>query len=82
MKDVRYAAEALANLKRYGNIATRARKAIVEYAADPVAHANNVTRLVGSEASRMRVGDYRVIFVETEREVVVIRIGPRGTVYE
>jgi mRNA interferase RelE/StbE len=47
-----------------------------------VAHANNVTRLVGSDASRMRVGDYRVIFVETDQELVVIRIGPRGNVYE
>jgi mRNA interferase RelE/StbE len=52
-----------------------------EYAADPVAHANNVTRLVGSSSSRMRVGDYRVIFVETENELSVVRIGPRGGVY-
>jgi mRNA interferase RelE/StbE len=82
MKAVRYTAEALANLRRYGNIAARARGAINEYAADPGAHANNVTRLVGSEASRMRVGAFRVIFVETDHELVVTRIGPRGAVYE
>lgn len=82
MKAVRYSAEALANLKRYGNIASRARKAINDYAADPAAHANNVTRLVGVGASRLRVGDYRVIFVETDQELVVTRIGPRGNVYE
>jgi mRNA interferase RelE/StbE len=82
MKAVRYSVEALANLKRYGNIAARARKAINDYAADPAAHANNVTHLVGMEASRMRVGDYRVIFVETDQELVVTRIGPRGGVYE
>ena len=82
MKAVRYSAEAIANLKRYGNMARRVRKAINEYAADPTAHANNVTRLVGSPASRMRVADYRVIFVETEQELVVTRIGPRGNVYD
>jgi mRNA interferase RelE/StbE len=82
MKAVRYSAEALANLKRYGNVAARARKVINDYAANPAAHANKVTRLVGSNASRMRVGDYRVIFVETDQEVMVTRVGPRGNVYE
>ena len=82
MKTVRYSAQAIANLKRYGNMTARVRKAINEYAADPAAHANNVTRLAGSPASRMRVADYRVIFVETEQELVVTRIGPRGDVYD
>jgi mRNA interferase RelE/StbE len=81
MKMVRYTTEALRNLKRYSNMAVRIRRAMEEYAADPVAHANNVTRLVGSSSSRMRVGDYRVIFVETENELSVVRIGPRGGVY-
>jgi mRNA interferase RelE/StbE len=82
MKTVRYSAQAIANLKRYGNMTARVRKAINEYAADPAAHVNNVTRLVGSPASRMRVADYRVIFVETEQELVVTRIGPGGDVYD
>ena len=111
MKAVRYSAEAIANLNRYGNMAARVRKAINEYAAQPrvldlsvffealkpAAHANNVTRLVGSPASRMGVADYRVIFVETEQELVVTRsaadasrhigsrrdpIGPRGNDYD
>jgi mRNA interferase RelE/StbE len=82
MKAVRYSAEAIANLKLYGNMAARVRKAINEYADNPAAHANNVTRLVGSPASRMRVAGYRVIFVETEQDLVVTRIGPRGSVYD
>ena len=82
MKRFRYTTEALRNLKRHGNMAPRIRRAIEEYAADPAAHANNVTRLVGSSASRMRIGDYRVIFVETEAELSVVRVGPRGDVYE
>jgi mRNA interferase RelE/StbE len=82
MKAVRYTTEALRNLKRHGNMAVRIRRAMEEYAADPAAHANNVTKLVGSSSSRMRVGDYRVIFVETEAELSVVRIGPRGGVYD
>jgi mRNA interferase RelE/StbE len=82
MKTVRYSTEALRNLKRHGNMAARIRRALDEYAADPAAHANNVTQMVGSSASRMRIGDYRVIFVETETELSVLRIGPRGGVYE
>src|ERR1700722_16947025 len=70
MKAIRYSAEAIANLKRHGNMAARVRKTVNEYAANPAAHANNVTRLVGSPASRMRVADYQVIFVETEQELV------------
>jgi mRNA interferase RelE/StbE len=82
MKTVRYSTEALRNLKRYGNVAARIKRAVEEYAANPAAHANNVTQLAGSSASRMRVDDYRVIFVETETELLVIRIGPRSGVYD
>jgi mRNA interferase RelE/StbE len=80
MKTVRYTTEALRSLKRHGNAAVRIRRAVEEYATDPAAHANNVTRLVGSSASRMRVGDDRVIFVETEAELSVLKVGPRGGV--
>jgi mRNA interferase RelE/StbE len=82
MKAARYTTEALRNLKRHGNMAGRIRRAVEEYAADPAAHANNVTKLVGSSSSRMRVGDYRVIFVETEAELSVVRVGLRGGVYD
>jgi DNA-binding XRE family transcriptional regulator len=63
-------------------MAARIRRAVEEYAADPAAHANNVSKLVGSSSSRTRVGDYRVIFVEAETDLSVIRIGPRGGVYD
>jgi mRNA interferase RelE/StbE len=82
VKTVRYTTEALTNLKRRAAIATRVRKAIDVYVANPTAHANNVTRLVGSAASRMRVGDYRVIFVETATDLTVVRIGPHGGVFD
>jgi mRNA interferase RelE/StbE len=57
---------------------------IEQYAADPSSLANNVKALQGAGAGlrRLRVGDYRVIFDETDTVVAVIRIGPRGSVYE
>jgi mRNA interferase RelE/StbE len=82
VKTVRYTTEALRNLRRYGNVAARIRRVVEEYAEDPAAHANNVTRLVGSSASRMRVGDWRVIFVETEAALSIVRVGPRGGIYD
>lgn len=62
VRTVVYSGEALKQLKRHGNVASRVRKAMAEYAADPAAHANNVTRLAGSTALRMRVRDFRVVF--------------------
>ena len=44
--------------------------------------ANNIKKLVGSDEMRLRVGDYRIIFTETENEIIVSRIGPRGSIYE
>jgi len=82
VKTVRYHPDALRSLKRHGNVAARLRKAIDEYAADTGAHANNVTRLVGTPAFRLRVGDFRVIFEETEADIVVTAIAPRGNVYD
>ena len=82
MKTVRYSPDALKSLRRYGNVAARARKAIEEYAAETGAHANNVTRLVGSMACRRRVGDFRVIFEENDTDMVVTKFAPRGDVYD
>lgn len=82
MKTVRYTSDAARDLRRHGNMAGRVRRAISEYASDSSAHANNVIRLAGSTALRLRVGDYRVIFEETETELLVTKIGPRGGVYD
>lgn len=70
------------NLRRQGNMAARIDRAVQEYADGKSAHANNVTTLVGSNDKRMRVGDFRVIFIETEDLITVVRIGPRGGIYE
>lgn len=82
MKDVAYGRDAIRSLRRHGNMAGRIRAAILEYAADSRAHVDNVTQLVGSPAKRLRVGDFRVVFDETETTITVTKAGPRGDVYD
>lgn len=82
MKIVTYSRDAAKDLRKHGNVASRIRTAISEYATDQTAHANNVTQLVGSSQKRMRVGDFRVLFDETETEIVVAKVAPRGGAYD
>ncbi len=82
MKSVAYSRDAARDLRRHGNVSDRIRRAIREYAADPQAHGNNITQLVGSPAKRLRVGDFRVISDETATTITVTKIGPRGGVYD
>jgi mRNA interferase RelE/StbE len=63
-------------------VSDRIRSKIRQYAADPVSTSNNVKKLQGEQAYRLRVGDWRVIFDENDVVVSVIRIGPRGDVYK
>jgi mRNA interferase RelE/StbE len=74
--------EAARDLKRHGGVADRVRKAVSEYAADPTAHSNNVTQLVGSPLWRMQVGDFRVIFEKTADMITVTKVRPRGSAYD
>lgn len=69
-------------LRRHRQDAERILGKIEEYAREPTALLNNVKRLSGSNALRLRVGDYRVIFEESDTEIVVTKIGPRSSIYD
>lgn len=69
-------------LRKHRADAERILSKIESYAADPAARANNVKALQGSTALRLRVGEFRVIFEETASEIIVTKIGPRGSVYD
>jgi mRNA interferase RelE/StbE len=58
------------------------RTKIAQYAEDASSQANNVKRLVGVDAKRLRVSDFRVILTETNDTITVLDIGPRGGIYE
>ena len=77
----RQAAKVLMRIDRATSMRIRAK--IAQLADDPASLANNITPLKGGEGlSRLRVGDWRVIYTETLVIVSVVQIGPRGGVYE
>ncbi|MFM2041687.1 MAG: hypothetical protein RLY86_263 [Pseudomonadota bacterium] len=84
MYEVRYTADALKTLRRIPRTtALLIRAKVTALAADPMA-AQQVKKLKGRDAYRLRVGDWRVIYeIENGRMVIiVVKIGPRGDVYD
>jgi mRNA interferase RelE/StbE len=63
--------------------AARIRSKIAEIAVNPYAHHVNVTKLQGREGYRLRVGDWRVLYVLKDDELVllVVDVVPRGSAY-
>jgi mRNA interferase RelE/StbE len=77
MKAVSYTSSARAVVQKHHNVAKRIMDKIDAYAetgAGDIKRWDNVTRL--------RVADFRVIFEETETEIIVTTIGPRSSVYD
>lgn len=83
MKQIAYSKSALKTLRRMPvNEAKRIISKVEQYAADPSSIANMIKRLVGSDFIRLRVGDWRVIMDDTGAVLEVLKVGPRGSVYE
>ncbi|MBO1023302.1 type II toxin-antitoxin system RelE/ParE family toxin [Ochrobactrum sp. SD129] len=84
MKQITYSREATKTLiKMPANTAKLIRSKIEQYAADPASLANNVKVLKGGEGVfRLRVGDWRVLFTDEGEIIAIVRIAPRGSVYE
>ena len=82
MKRVIILPNALKLLRRYRSDAQRILAKVEAYAADPESQANNVKTMKGGYGLRLRVGEFRVIFEETPDEIIVTKIGPRGSVYD
>ena len=78
MKSILYTASAARQL---GSLSPTARERITKklsrYAASG---AGDVTKLAGEDSARIRVGDYRAIFEETEEDVTVVAVGHRRDV--
>lgn len=64
------------------NTAATIRAKVDQYARDPKSLSNNVVKLQGREAYRLRVGDWRVIFDDDGVVLTILKIGPRGGVYD
>ncbi|WP_267428511.1 type II toxin-antitoxin system RelE/ParE family toxin [Methylobacterium sp. GC_Met_2] len=84
MLEIAYSKAAIRALTRMPtNTSKLIRGKVEQYAADPASLANNVTVLKGEPGvMRLRVGDWRVVFTEDGHVLAVIRIAPRGGVYD
>lgn len=84
MKEIAYSKDALRTLRRLPrDVAATILAKIERYAEDPASLSNNVKALQGARGVyRLRVGDWRVIFTEDGTVISILRIGPRGSVYE
>lgn len=83
MKQVTYKPAAVKVLRKMSrNEAERIRGKVRQYADDPASQANNVKALKGREGIRLRVGDWRVIMDDQGDVLDVLKIGPRGGIYD
>lgn len=83
MKAVAFSKDASRTLARMPVATARLiRSKIDQYAADPASLANNVKPLKGEPGvSRLRVGDWRILFSETGEVIAVVKVAPRGSAY-
>lgn len=58
------------------------REKIGALAFDPVSVSANVVKLQGREECRLRVQNWRVVYVIGDDGLLVLDIAPRGSVYE
>jgi mRNA interferase RelE/StbE len=66
-------------LKLSANIRKRIDGKLTGYAANGI---GDVKRLKGRAGSRLRVGDWRVIFVEEGGSIIVVAVGNRKDIYD
>lgn len=82
MKTIVYTSAARRALRVHANRADLILMKIEQYAAAPEAQANNVKKLRGRSDYRLRIGDFRIVFSETEDTMTIHGIGPRGGIYD
>jgi len=83
MREVMYSAAAAKVLHRMPTTDEhRIRAKVEQYANDPASLGNNVKALKGSPFIRLRVGDWRVVMDDRQRVLSVLKVGPRGGVYD
>jgi mRNA interferase RelE/StbE len=77
-----FAPEAAREFDALGSTAPqRVEKALDQLASEPLALRNQIKRLKGDSAMRLRVGDWRIIFDVHFGQIVVLAIAHRREVY-
>lgn len=83
MKEIIYQPKAQKALRKMPrNTANLIVGKIESYASDPASQQNNVIRLKGDEALRMRIGDWRVFMDDMGNILDILDVKPRGGAYK
>ena len=82
MKTIILLDPAIAAMRKHRNMAERIAGKLAAYAENPASVANQVTELRGVPFKRLRVRGFRILFEETDAEIIVSDIGPRGSIYK
>jgi len=84
MTTISYTKDAIRTLQRMpASTAQLIRQKIRLYADEPGSLANNVKALKGQNGCcRLRVGDWRVIFMNDGRVLAILKIAPRSSAYD
>jgi mRNA interferase RelE/StbE len=80
MKRLSFAPSALNALKRYSNEAGRIRAKIDDYKNGKSMPGS--LKMLTTGQMRLRIGDFRVIFIETPEVIIIQDIAPRGNIYK
>jgi len=83
-RQIAYSKDAQRTLRKIpANTAKRIMAKIAQFASDPKSLSNNVKTLTGTDdLIRLRVGDWRVIMNDDGTVLLILKIGPRGGVYD
>ncbi len=84
MKKIAFSKDASRTLLRMPrNVAGLIRAKIDQYARDPGSLANNLKAIKGEPGfMRLRVNDWRIVFSDDGTVISIVRIAPRGSVYD
>ena len=81
MFEILWEERAIGELKKLEtSISKRIIKKVNELAENP--HIKDIKKLKGMEGFRLRVGDYRVIFMLESDKISVIKVGHRKHIYD
>ena len=79
MKAVYFTPAAIRQWRRLsGDIRNRIDAKLMTYAKDG---SSDVKRLKGGSGCRLRIGDWRIIFIEDARSITVVGVGHRNDIY-
>lgn len=83
MKDVIYSKDAHVKMRKLPkDVSVRIRKQISKYADNPSANQHMIRHVINTDKYRIRVGTWRVFFIEANDTIFVTEVVPRGSAYK